>query len=133
VKQTEGEMAMPNNTDGVNAAVSANLAQDRNQRQTGLYASSARRRSPAAPEEARNIDAGKVKAGRREFSPAAIVDISKNAQKLWQESVARRGHPLTIAKPYFSSRLLEKMRKAGQLGPGGLASLAYKRMVDIFV
>jgi hypothetical protein len=86
------------------------------------------------PEEIKRINAESghpVKRGG--FSPAAIVDISNNAKRLWQDNLKKRGGVLNIAKPYFSSRLLEKMKEAGRLGPGGMASLAYKRVIDIFV
>jgi hypothetical protein len=100
-----------------------------------VYASGRGRvRSVLSPEEIKRINGEGVGLGKKGgFSPAAIVDISKNAKKLWQDALSRRGGALSIAKPYFSSRLLEKMRQAGQLGPGGMASLAYKRMIDIFI
>ena len=128
-------MADDNDT-GISAAASTSSSMERGRPHSGGVYSSGRGRvrSVLSPEEIKRINSESVHLGKKGgFSPAAIVDISSNAKKLWQEAINRRGGALNIAKPYFSSRLLEKMRQAGQLGPGGMASLAYKRMIDIFI
>ncbi|MDR2005671.1 MAG: hypothetical protein LBP78_00275 [Acidaminococcales bacterium] len=125
-----------NNTTGINAAASTSSSMERGHSNSGGVYSSGRGRvrSVLTPEEIQRINNESARLGKKGgFSPAAIVDISSNAKKLWQDDLNRRGGTLNIAKPYFSSRLLDKMRQAGQLGPGGLASLAYKRMIDIFI
>ncbi|MDR3349672.1 MAG: hypothetical protein LBO03_08810 [Acidaminococcales bacterium] len=125
-----------NNANGINAAASTSSSMERGHSQPGGVYSPGRGRvrSVLTPEEVQRINGESARLGKRGgFSPAAIVDISNNARRLWQDDLNRRGGALSIAKPYFSSRLLDKMRRAGQLGPGGLASLAYKRMVDIFI
>ena len=121
----------------INATTSANTSMDKGQSSSGgVYSSGGRRRvgSVLTAEEARRIDEENKMLGRKDsFSPAAIVDISKNAKRLWQQALEKRGGVMNIAKPYFSSRLLDKMRQAGQLGEGGLVSMAYKKMIDIFI
>ena len=121
---------------GINGPSSTNTNLNKGNSQSGqVYSSGRRRTQPAlSSDEARRIGSeNRIVSGREAFSPAAIVDISKNARRLWQDALAKRGGIMNIAKPYFSSRLLEKMKQAGELGPSGIASLAYKRMVDIFV
>ena len=101
----------------------------------GVYTSSRKQIKTLSAEELRRINDESRNVGikRDKFSPAVVVDISKNAKKLWQDALEKRGGIMNIAKPYFSSRLLDKMREAGELGPSGVASLAYRRMVDIFI
>lgn len=122
-------------SNSVNATTSANTGMDKGGSSSGSVHSGRRRVQPTiAAEEARRIDEENRMLGKRDsFSPAAIVDISKNAKRLWQQALEKRGGVLNIAKPYFSSRLLDKMRAAGQLGDGGIVSMAYKKMVDIFI
>ncbi len=125
---------MQNNT--VKATTSASSSRDSGRSKSNTSNVSDRRRvqSTLSAEEINQINQETRYLGKKSgFSPAAIVDISNNAKRLWQEALERRGGILNIAKPYFSSRLLEKMKEAGQLGPSGLASMAYKRMVDIFI
>lgn len=125
---------MPNS--GINAPQSTHSGMDKNGHGSqGVYSSSRKRaQSVLTAEEVRQINEESQHLGKRQgFSPAAIVDISKNAKKLWQEALEKRGGMMKIAKPYFSSRMLEKMKEAGQLGEGGMVSLAYKKMIDIFV
>jgi len=126
---------MAENTTGVNAATSANSSMERGQaNQGGIYSERRRVRSVLTPEEVRKINEESIRLGKKSgFSPAAIVDISNNAKRLWREQLEKSGGIMKIAKPYFSSRLLDKMRAAGQLGAGGLASMAYRRMVDVFI
>ena len=124
---------MQNN--GINATSSASSSREKGQSMSGGV-SSGRRRIGAvlSAEEARMIDEENKLLGRKDpYTPAAIVDISKNAKKLWQQALEKRGGIMNIAKPYFSSKLLDKMKQTGQLGEGGLASLAYKKMIDIFI
>lgn len=125
---------MPNS--GINGTQSTNSGMNRGgQDPQNVYSSSRRRtQSVLTADEVRQINEESQHLGKRPgFSPAAIVDISKNAKKLWQEALEKRGGMMKIAKPYFSSRLLEKMKEAGQLGDGGMVSLAYKKMIDIFI
>lgn len=124
---------MQNNSINATASTSANM--DKGGSSSGGISTGRRRaQSVITAEEARRIDEENRMLGRKDtFSPAAIVDISKNGKKLWQQALEKRGGVLNIAKPYFSSRLLDKMRAAGQLGEGGLVSMAYKKMIDIFV
>ena len=125
---------MPNN--GINGPQSANSEMKRGGQDSQKVYSSSRKRAQSVltAEEVRQINEESQHLGRRPgFSPAAIVDISKNAKKLWQDALEKRGGIMKIAKPYFSSRLLEKMKEAGQLGEGGMVSLAYKKMIDIFI
>ncbi len=120
---------------GINAPSSTSGNLNKGSTSSGQVYSGSRRRvgEVMSAEEASRIGRETRLAGDGTFSPAAIVDISKNARRLWQETLDKRGGIMNIVKPYFSSRLLEKMREAGALGPTGMASMAYKRMVDIFV
>ncbi len=119
----------------INAPSSASSDLNRGQTQAGhIYSGGRRRTQPAlSAEEAKRVSSETRLPGSGAFSPAVIVDISKNAKRLWQDALEKQGGVMNIAKPYFSSRLLDKMREAGALGPSGIASMAYKRMVDIFI
>lgn len=126
---------MPNRNNGVDGSRATNSDMQQGSSRSGQNISGRRRvQSTLSAEEISKINAESQNIGKKdEFSPAVIVDISKSAKRLWQEALEKRGGIMNIAKPYFSSKLLDKLKEAGELGPSGIASLAYKRMVDIFI
>lgn len=126
---------MSNKNNGIESSRSTNSDMQQSKSRSGRQVSGRRRVQPTlSADEISRINAESENIGKKDaFSPAVIVDISKGAKKLWQEALEKRGGIMNIAKPYFSSKLLDKLKEAGELGPSGIASLAYKRMVDIFV